>query len=157
MSHSQSHETRHCKMRSFFLTLKMKICCASQVMSGDKKATTKHVSGSFDFLKSMRFFGLCYSSSTLTLTITKPRRRMSMIFGSRFSRDFLWHHILSGKIITFSLAVMFIHILKAAGNSQSLPHPPTPTMKLPHFVKMPKQVEQEDVLANDEIQENMGQ
>lgn len=47
----------------------------------------------------------------------RGERRMTMIFGSRFSRDFLWYHILSGKIITFSLPVMDIYILKAALSS----------------------------------------
>ena len=35
------------------------------------------------------------------------------VLRSRFTRDFLWYHILSGKIITFSLPVMYIYILKA--------------------------------------------
>jgi hypothetical protein len=35
------------------------------------------------------------------------------VLRSRFRRDFLWYHILSGKIITFSLPVMYIYILKA--------------------------------------------
>jgi hypothetical protein len=35
------------------------------------------------------------------------------VLRSRFGRDFLWYHILSGKIITFSLPVMYIYILKA--------------------------------------------
>lgn len=44
----------------------------------------------------------------------KTKKRVAMIFGSRFTRDFLWYHILSGKIITFSLPVTDIYILKAA-------------------------------------------
>lgn len=46
-----------------------------------------------------------------------------MILGSRFRRDFPWYHILSGKIITFSLAVVDIYIfLKLLFNGPWLVH-----------------------------------